>query len=206
MSDARRCLVVDGHPLVRLGVRRLLDDRFEVEEAASGADALEMLTDYGEFDVAIVDLGRGAHDGAEKSGASVVRALRKASPGLGIVAHGSRAERHAANEAMEAGASAYVAKSSPAEALNRAVDAAAAAETFMDPAADGRKGVRPAVTRRQRQILQLIADGHSTSTAAERLGLSAETVRTHTKAALARLEARDRAHAVAISLRSSLID
>ncbi len=206
MSDSRRCLVVDGHPLVRLGVRRLLDDRFEVEEAASGDDALEMLTDLGEFDVAIVDLGRGAHDGAEKSGTAVVRALRQASPGIGIVAHGSRAERHSANEALKAGASAYVAKSSPAEALNRAVDAAADAETYVDPAAHGRRGARPAVTRRQRQILQLIADGHSTSTAAERLGLSAETVRTHTKAALARLEARDRAHAVAISLRSSLID
>ena len=206
MSDSPRCLVVDGHPLVRLGVRRLLDDRFLVEEATSGSDALEMLTDYGEFEVAIVDIGRGPHDGAETSGTAAIRALRKASPGLGIVAHGPRAERHAATEAIKAGATAYVAKSSPAEALNRAVDAAADSESFVDPAADGRRGSRPAITRRQRQILQLIADGNSTSKVADRLGLSAETVRTHTKGVLARLEARDRAHAVAIGLRSSLID
>ncbi len=62
------------------------------------------------------------------------------------------------------------------------------------------------LTRRQRQIIQLYADGQSTARVAKRLGLSAETVRTHTKAILARLGAQDRAHAVAIALRSSLIE
>ena len=208
MSDERRCLVVDGHPLVRLGVRRLLDDTFEIEEATNGRDALQMLTDFGEFDVAIIDVGRGhAHEPDAPQGTAAIRALRKASPGLGIVAHGSRPERHTAAEAMKAGASAYVAKSSPAEALTEAVDAAAEAETYVDPAAEngGSRG-GGSLTRRQREILQMIADGHSTSAAARRLGLSAETVRTHTKAVLARLGARDRAHAVAIALRGSLIE
>ncbi len=183
-------------------MRRLLDERFEVEEAVDGDDALEILRDYGEFDVAIIDLGRGRNaDDAQVSGTEAIRALRKASPGLGIVAHGPRAERQAATEAIKAGATAYVAKSSPAEELNKAVDAAADAETFVDPAANG-KG-RAALTRRQRQILQMIADGHSTTQVARRLGLSSETVRTHTKAALSRLGARDRAHAVAIGLRGS---
>lgn len=191
--------------MVRLGVRRLLDERFEVEEATHGGDALEMLRDYGEFDVAIIDLGRAGGDERVMNGTAAIKALRKASPGLGIVAHGPRAERHVAAEAIKAGATAYVAKSSSADALNRAVDAAADAETFVDPAAENGGG-RAALTRRQRQILQMIADGHSTSLAAKRLGLSSETVRTHTKAALARLGARDRAHAVAIGLRSSLID
>ena len=208
MSTDRRCLVVDGHPLVRLGVRRLLDDRFLIEEAADGHAALEMLTTFG-FDVAIIDLGRGqSRKSGAPSGTAAIRALRKASPQLGIVAHGPRPERHAAAQAIKAGATAYVAKSSSPEAFTRAVDAAADAETFVDPAAKGSANgdARPALTRRQGQILQMIADGHSTSAAAQRLGLSAETVRTHTKAALARLEARDRAHAVAIGLRSSLID
>ena len=207
MSDARRCLVVDGHPLVRLGVRQLLDERFLVEEAADGDDALEMLTDLGEFDVAIIDLERSqAGDDGPPSGTAAIRALRKASPSLGIVAHGPRAERQAATDAMRAGATAYVAKSSPAAALTRAVDAAADAEPFVDPAAEKASRGRGTLTRRQRQILQMIADGHSTTAAAKRLGLSSETVRTHTKAAFARLGARDRAHAVAISLRASLID
>ena len=188
-------------------MRRLLDDSFEIEEASDGRDALQMLTDFGEFDVAIIDVGRGpAPESDAPQGTATIRALRKASPGLGIVAHGSRPERHTAAEAMKAGASAYVAKSSPAEALTRAVDAAAEAETFVDPAAENGHARGNSLTRRQREILQMIADGHSTSTTAKRLGLSAETVRTHTKAALARLGARDRAHAVAIGLRSSLIE
>jgi DNA-binding NarL/FixJ family response regulator len=193
--------------LVRLGVRRLLDDSFEVQEATDGLDALQMLTDFGEFDVAIIDIGRGSSPESEApQGTAAIRALRKASPGLGIVAHGSRPERHTATEAIKAGATAYVAKSSPAEALTRAVDAAADSENFVDPAAENGSPPGSPLTRRQRQILQLIADGHSTSIAAKRLGLSAETIRTHTKAVLARLGARDRAHAVAIGMRSSLID
>ena len=165
-----------------------------------------MLHDYGEFDVAIIDLGRGPAASPTVPGTDAIRALRKASPGLGIVAHGPRAERHAATEAIKAGATAYVAKSSPAEALTKAVDAAADSETFVDPAAETARRARPLLTRRQRQILQMIADGHSTSRSPSRLGLSSETVRTHTKAALARLGARDRAHAVAIGLRSSSTD
>jgi DNA-binding NarL/FixJ family response regulator len=208
LSDERRCLVVDWHPLVRLGVRGLLSDRFEVEEAEDGRSALQMLTDFEDFDVAIVDIGRRDDlEGLPLSGTAAIKALRKARPGLGIVAHGSRPERHTAAEAMDAGATAYVAKSSPADALTRAVDAAVEAETFVDPAArNGDPGNGLTLTRRQRQILQMIANGHSTAATARRLGLSAETVRTHTKAILARLGARDRAHAVAIGLRSSLID
>ena len=104
-----------------------------------------------------------------------------------------------------AGATAYVAKSSPTEALSEAVDAAADAEKFVVPAARKRTGAG-AITRRQREILQHYADGLSTTTVAKRLGLGTETIRTHTKAALSRLGARDRAHAVAIGLRNSLIE
>jgi DNA-binding CsgD family transcriptional regulator len=91
------------------------------------------------------------------------------------------------------------------ESLSNAVDAAAESERFVDPVAKGMRG-RPALTRRQREILQLYADGNSTARVARNLGLSAETVRTHTKGILARLQARDRAHAVAIALRTSLIE
>jgi DNA-binding NarL/FixJ family response regulator len=98
-----------------------------------------------------------------------------------------------------------VAKSSPVASLARAVDAAVEAETFVDPAARA-ESARLGLTRRQREILQLYADGHSSIEAGNHLGVTLETVRTHTKAILSRLEARDRAHAVAIGLRSALID
>jgi len=206
MNEERRCLVIDEQPAVRLGVRGLLSDRYEVEEAIDGQDALEMISSVGDFDVAIVELALAANGGTANSllGIPAIRALHRARPGLGIVAHGARPERHAASEAIDAGATAYVAKSSPTTALARAVDAAAEAERFVDPAANS--AARRELTRRQRQILQLYADGHSTEIAARELGLSTETVRTHTKALLARLEARDRTHAVAIGLRSALIE
>jgi two-component system, NarL family, response regulator len=200
-------MVIDALPTVRLGVREVLGRRYEVEEAEDGNGALELLTSIGNFDVAIVDVcrGNGERRGDDLSGTAAIRALRKAQPGLGIVAHGPQDQHHAAAEAIKAGATAYVIKSSPVEALYRAVDAAAESERFVDPAA-GRSRGTPALTRRQRQILQLYADGQSTAQVAKRLGLSAETVRTHTKAILSRLGARDRAHAVAVALRSSLIE
>src|SRR5215211_833856 len=210
MSEEARCLIVDDQPLVRLGGRRLLDDRFEViDEAEDGEGALRMVTDVENFDVAIVATGRPTMGGAGISGTRMIRALLDARPGLGIVAHGDRPERHVADEAIRAGARAYVSKSSPASELSRAVEAAAAeSETFVDPAASPGAARRdtPALTRRQREILQLFADGLSTDRAARSLGLSPETVRTHIKAVLARLGARDRAHAVAIAFRGGLID
>jgi DNA-binding NarL/FixJ family response regulator len=207
VNEDRRCLVIDAQPTMRLGVREALANRYEVEEAEDGSGALELLTSVGDFDVAIVDLGRGNDNGGEElRGTGAIRALRKAQPNLGIVAHGPHSQKHAATEAMRAGATAYVVKSSPVEALSEAVDAAAESESFVDPAARERARGRPALTRRQREILQLYADGQSTARVARQLGLSAETIRTHTKATLARLGARDRAHAVAIALRSSLIE
>jgi DNA-binding NarL/FixJ family response regulator len=89
--------------------------------------------------------------------------------------------------------------------MRRAVDAALAHERFVDPAVPP-KGSRGKLTRRQREILQLVADGGSTVLAARELGLSEETVKTHTKNAVARLGARNRTHAVAMALRESLIE
>jgi DNA-binding NarL/FixJ family response regulator len=205
VNDDRRCLVVDGHALVRIGVRELLADSYEVEEAADLDGALDVVTGTGSFDVAVVELDPARADDARQAGPAVIRAMRKAMPGTGIVAHARRAERHSAAEALDAGASAFVAKSSAPEQLQRAVAAAADADRFVDPAASA-NGADSTLTRRQREILQLLADGLSTNEAANRLSLSAETVRTHTKGVLARLAARDRAHAVAIGLRSGLID
>jgi DNA-binding NarL/FixJ family response regulator len=198
--------VIDDHPLVRLGVRGVLENDFEVHESASREEALELVRDIGDFDVAIVDLRR-RQNGAEVSisGQEAIRALRRSASGLGIVAHGERPERHIANAALQAGASAYVSRTASAAELRQAVDAAAAQESFVDPAVPP-KGSRGKLTRRQREILQLLANGESTTVAARELDLSEETVKTHIKTALSRLNARNRTHAVAIALRECLID
>lgn len=198
--------MIDVHPLVRIGVRRTLQDGFEVHESPSRAEALDLIRDVGSIDVAIVDLRlRAAEADRALSGHEAIRALRKLEPGLGIVAHGERPERHIAAAALQAGATAYVARTAGPEELRRAVQAALAQERFVDPAVPPR-GSRGKLTGRQRQILQLIADGEPTTVAARRLGLSEETVKTHTKNALARLGARNRTHAVAIAIRESLIE
>jgi DNA-binding NarL/FixJ family response regulator len=200
--------VIDGQPVVRAGVREVLGERYEVEETDSGKSALQLITDIGDFDVAIVDM-RPPQDSAPAGlwGAGTIRALLKRQPGLGIVAHGDRPERHLVGEALAAGANAFVAKSSPPDALSQAVRAAADSETFVDPAAGSRRlKAGQTLTRRQREILQLYANGNAPYDVARKLGLSIETVKTHNKQLLARLRARDRSHAVAIGIRSSLID
>jgi len=197
--------VIDGHPIVRLGVRRALQDEFDVEEASSRDEGVELVRDIGDFDVAIVEMRRWAVCSSTLDGAGAIRALLRSEPTLGIVAHGDRAERHLATAALQAGASAYLSRTASTEELLRAVNAALSEERFVDPAVPPR-GSRGKLTKRQREILQLLANGGSTTVAARQLDLSEETVKTHTKHALARLGARNRTHAVAIALRDSLIE
>ncbi|HEY5941386.1 MAG TPA: response regulator transcription factor [Solirubrobacterales bacterium] len=198
--------MIDGHPLVRLGIRETLAGPFVVHEAPTREEALDLVRDIGDFDVAIVDMRwRGNGEGSAISGQEAIRVLRRTTPGLGIVAHGELPERHLANAAIQAGASAYVARTAGPAELKQAVEAAVEQESFVDPAVPP-KGSRGKLTRRQRQILQLLADGESTTVAARKLDLGEETIKTHTKNALARLGAKNRTHAVAIALRECLID
>lgn len=185
----------------------MLEDRFEVQEASSRGEAVDLVRDIGDIDVAILDMRRRS-DGApaEQLGATeTIRLLLRSEPSLGIVAHGERAERHLASAALQAGASAYVSRTASTKELRQAVQAALDQERFVDPAVPPR-GSRGKLTKRQREILQMLANGESTTVAARELDLSEETIKTHTKNALARLGARNRTHAVAIALRESLIE
>ena len=91
----------------------------------------------------------------------------------------------------------------------RAIRAACSGEFYVDPALSStivlEEGDRT-LTARQREILQMLADGMQTEAVAQRLGLSTETVRTHTKRILAKLEASTRTQAVAIGIRHGLIE
>lgn len=198
--------MIDGHPLVRLGIKEAIEGGFVVHESSTRHEAVDLVRDVGDFDVAIVDMRwRGNDGGSAITGAEAIRSIHRASPALGIVAHGELPERHLASAAMQAGACAYVARTAGPKALLRALEAAVAQESFVDPDVPP-KGSRGKLTRRQREILQLLADGESTTVAARQLDLSEETVKTHTKNTLARLGAKNRTHAVAIALRECLID
>lgn len=198
--------MIDGHPLVRLGIREAIADGFVVHESPTREEAIDLVRDVGDFDVAIMDMRwRGNGDGSSIPGPDAIKILARSAPGLGIVAYGELPERHLASAALQAGASAYVSRTADPKELREALDAALSQERFVDPAVPP-KGSRGKLTRRQREILQLLANGESTTVAARELDLSEETVKTHTKNTLARLGAKNRTHAVAIALRECLID
>ena len=200
-----RCLVVDGHPVVRQGARALLEraiDGVEILEAATVARALESAAERSP-DVVIVD-PRGADGGVE----AVVAMLRERT-GAAVVVFTTNGGGRQLGDALRAGVKGYVRKDSPPEDLVRAVRAAGDGEFYVDPALSSKIVLEDGdrnLTERQREILQLLADGMQTDALARRLGLSTETVRTHTKRILAKLGAETRTQAVAIGLRAGSIE
>ncbi len=199
------CLVVDEHPVVRRGVRALLEQGFnEVEllDAPNAEAALERAEDLAP-DVILIDPRKGSGD----TEATLLELARKLdSPVVVFTADGGARQL---SEALKAGVKGYVRKDSPAEDLIRAIRAAIAGDFYIDPALSStivlEEGERT-LTARQREILQMLADGMQTDAVAKQLGLSTETVRTHTKRILAKLDAATRTQAVAIGIRNGMID
>jgi DNA-binding NarL/FixJ family response regulator len=202
---APHCLIVDDHPVVRAGVRAVLEQAFSGAEIAD-AESVEELgeaTRDGALDVVIVDPWRAGVDVGD-----VVRRLQSELDAP-IVVFTSDGGARLLSEALKAGVKGYVRKDSPSEDLIRAIDAARAGEFYVDPGLSSTivldEGDRT-LSARQREILQMLADGMQTDAVAEKLGLSTETVRTHTKRILAKLEASTRTQAVAIGIRHGLIE
>lgn len=200
-------LVVDDHPVLRQGVVSILGRNFEgatVREAANVKEAIAAVRKQ-KPDAVIVDPNLGSVD-AKSS-------LAQLSEGVDapLVMFASRADARTLADALRVGARACVRKDSPAEVLAEAIVAAQEGKYFIDPGFSqdlegstlNESGL---LTERQSEILQLYADGTHTERVAEELGLSTETVRTHTKRILAKLNANTRTHAVAIALRERAIE
>jgi DNA-binding NarL/FixJ family response regulator len=204
-KQAPRCLIVDDHPVVRAGVRAVLEQAF----AGARITDAESVNELGELpasdplDVVIVDPWRAGVDVGD-----VVRRLQDEVKAP-IVVFTSDGGARLLSEALKAGVKGYVRKDSPSEDLVRAIEAARAGEFYVDPGLSSTivldEGDRT-LSARQREILQMLADGMQTDAVAEKLGLSTETVRTHTKRILAKLEASTRTQAVAIGIRHGLIE
>jgi DNA-binding NarL/FixJ family response regulator len=203
-TEAPRCLIVDEHPVVRAGVRALLEGTWndariadaESVEEASGRVNGETL------DVVIVDPWRAGADVAD-----VVKRLQEfPAP---VVVFTSDGGARLLSEALKAGVKGYVRKDSPSDDLLRAIEAAFQGDFYVDPGLSSTivldEGDRT-LSARQREILQMLADGMQTDAVADKLGLSTETIRTHTKRILAKLEASTRTQAVAIGIRHGLIE
>jgi DNA-binding NarL/FixJ family response regulator len=204
-SDPPRCLIVDEHPVVRAGVRAVIERAFRdahVADAPSLDGATELMRDDVP-DVVVIDPWRA---GVEVS--QVVDRLRNQLEAP-VVVFTSDGGARLLSEALRAGVKGYVRKDSPSEDLVRAIEAARAGDFYVDPGLSSTivldEGDRT-LSARQREILQMLADGMQTEAVAQRLGLSTETVRTHTKRILAKLEASTRTQAVAIGIRHGLIE
>ena len=189
---------------MRQGIRALLEKEIESVEVSDAATPAAASSLGGEApDVVIVDpRGAGTEVGA------LVEDLNR-SLGSAIVVFTSNGGARLLSESLKAGVKGYVRKDSPPEDLVRAIRAASSGEFYVDPALSStivlEEGDRT-LTARQREILQMLADGMQTEAVARRLGLSTETVRTHTKRILAKLHADTRTQAVAIAIRNGLIE
>jgi two-component system NarL family response regulator len=200
-----RVLVVDEHPVVRQGVRALLERGLEGAEVTDAASLQGALDDMGtkQPDVTIVDPWRA---GGDVESILTTLTSKFGSPIVVFTADGGA---RLLSDALKAGVKGYVRKDSPGEDLVRAIQAARDGDFYVDPALsstivldDGDK----TLSERQREILQMLADGMQTEAVAIKLGLSTETVRTHTKRILAKLGADTRTQAVAIGIRTGLIE
>jgi DNA-binding NarL/FixJ family response regulator len=214
MADAIRVLLVDDHAVVREGLRTFLalQDGLEiVGEAGDGNEAIEQ-AQHLEPDVILMDLVMPGLDGI-----GAMRQLRSRSPRSRVIVLTSFLEDERVLPAIQAGAAGYLLKNvAPAE-LARAIRAAHAGEAVIDPTAAARlvhaiaDDTRPRIeeperlTRRERDVLELIAGGRSNKRIALELGISEKTVKTHVGHLLAKLGVSDRTQAALMAVQEGLV-
>jgi DNA-binding NarL/FixJ family response regulator len=207
VADEITCLIADDHEVVREGLRLALSrsPRIRVIGEASDGKAAVTLTERRKPDVVIMDLRMPDMDGLE----ATEQILAK-SPEVAVLIFTAYGERSLMQRGLESGARGYILKETPHETLIRAVEKVAGGDSFVDPALMAEfiagKGQMEILTPREREILQLLADGMSNVDVAAKLFISQETVKSHVRHILAKLEADTRTQAVAIALREAMID
>ena len=202
-------LLVDDHELIREGLRRALEREPDVEVVAEVASVSEgvAMGRKSEPTVAIVDLRLPDGNGLE-----VVRALRAQSSDMGIVVLTMYAGDNQLFDALEAGASAFVPKSAPAEEIVAAARHAASSPHSFTSAdlADALKRRTspqgPQLSPREREVLQLLADGLGVSQISRQLFISDSTTKTHISKLYDKLGAGNRAQALMTALRLGLLE
>jgi DNA-binding NarL/FixJ family response regulator len=206
-------LIVDDHPVTREGLHAALDIEggvIVVGEAASGEEAIEQA---GELrpDVVFMDVRMPGMGGIEAA-----RAIRTASPDTKVILVTVDESRASISEAIQAGVSGYLLKDASAEELVNAARLAVEGKAVIHPQltrafieevqVTEKRSDAAALSRREKEILQKVAYGATTKEVAHDLGISPHTVKTHLERIFEKLGANDRAQAVAIAIRSRLVD
>ena len=210
---AIRVLIVDDHPVTREGLHAALElseDVVIVGEAESGEEAIERA---GELtpDIVFMDVRMPGMDGIEAT-----RRIREASPETRVILITIDESRGAISEAIQAGVSGYLLKDASAEELvnaarlaleGKAVIHPQLTRAFIEEVQLAEKRVEaPPLSKRETEIPQKVAYGATTKEVAHDLGISPHTVKTHLERIFEKLGANDRAQAVAIAIRSGLVE
>ena len=200
-------LIVDDHEVVREGLRLALSraPHIRVVGEASDGESAVTLAERRRPDVVIMDVRMPGMDGL-----AATKILSEKLPEVAVLIFTAYSERSLLSRGLESGAKGYILKEAPHQTLLRAIEKVASGDGYVDPA------LMPAflsgkerddmLTGREREILQLLADGMSNADVASKLFISQETVKSHVRHILAKLEADTRTHAVAIALREAIID
>jgi DNA-binding NarL/FixJ family response regulator len=201
------CIVADDHPAMVEAVADVLAEHglTIVGRARNGEEAIAKI-ETRRPDVALVDVRMPRLGGIE-----VARRVRASTPDTAVILYTAYGDRALLMDALDAGARGFVLKEAPLIDLARAVELVASGGTYVDPVLAGFLATSrtteqlPALTQRERDVLRLLADGHSNEEIGKRLIISPETVRTHVRKAMQKLDADTRTQAVATALRQSLI-
>ncbi|MBA9004256.1 response regulator transcription factor [Thermomonospora cellulosilytica] len=211
-ADDVRVIITDDHPMYRQGLRALLEalDVNVVAEAGSGPEAVRLAAEL-QPEVVVMDLHMPGGNGIEAT-----RTITRTSPRIGVLVLTMFRDDDSVFAAMRAGARGYLLKESGAEEIARAVRAVAAGEAIYGPEIarrvltyfadmpDPKQTAFPELTDREREVLQLIAQGRSNSDIAQTLFLSPKTVRNHVSNIFMKLHVADRAQAIVLAREAGL--
>jgi DNA-binding NarL/FixJ family response regulator len=200
-------VVADGHPALLAAVGDVLTENGidVIGRAASGDDALAKI-EAQRPTVALLDVRM-----PRLGGIQVAERVRRSSPETAILLYTGYGDRAVLSEALDTGVRGFVLKEAPLNDLVRAVELVAGGGTYVDPVLAGAlvnaklTSELPELTQREREVLRSLADGLSNEEIGRRLFISPETVRTHVRKAMQKLDADTRTQAVATALRQSLI-
>jgi len=201
-----RVLSVDDHPLLRAGIAALIGNQTDMElvaEACNGREALEQFRKHSP-DITLMDLQM-----PEMSGIDAISAIRGEFPQARIIILTTHAGDVQVSRALKAGARGYLLKGSLRNELLETIRAVHAGQKRVssEVAAEiAEHSTDHALTPREVDVLRLVAKGNGNKEIAAQLSLTEETVKGHIRNILAKLEANDRTHAVAIGVKRGIID
>jgi DNA-binding NarL/FixJ family response regulator len=197
-----RLVIIDDHQALRDGLQTMLvNTGLEVVGTAGSVAAGLDLIDHVATDVAVVDIR--LPDG---SGTELTRQLLRRHPDLGVVLYTGDNDAELLFEGLDSGARGYALKAGSLDELQAAIEQVAGGGTYVDPRLDRILLSPPATSRvaqlspREREIMHLMAEGLTAEKIGAEIMISVETVRTHVRNAIRKLQARNRVHAIAIAL------